>query len=112
MKLRKRTSSRLRHKLILQREVRTPDDIGGYNKTWTNVADIWAEIIPMSGSEKLLGGQIQAQLTHKIHLRYRDGVDASMRLVFENRAFNIRYITNVSENNELLEILAEEGVAN
>lgn len=112
MMYRKRnTTSRLRHKLTLQQEVRTPDDVGGYTRTWSDVADLWAEIMPLTGNERLLGPQLQSEVTHKILLRYRDGITAGMRLVFENRALNIRYVTNVAENNELIELLADEGVA-
>lgn len=112
MSTRKRTTaSRLRHKLTLQQEIRTPDGAGGYTKSWEDVVDLWAEIIPVSGNEQLFGMQLQAKISHKILLRYRTGIDAGMRLVFENRAFNIRYSVNVAENNEILAVFADEGVA-
>lgn len=109
------TSSRLRHRLTLQQEVQTPDNAGGYTRSWQDVAQLWAEIIPTStvsmSKEILFAGQLQAQVTHKILLRYRAGVSAGMRLLFDNRAFNIRYVLNSEEAGETLEILAEEGVA-
>jgi SPP1 family predicted phage head-tail adaptor len=116
---RKNKSSRLRHRLTLQEEVMAPDSQGGYTRGWQNIADVWAEIIPLEnasgtktqGSEQLSAGQIQSRLTHKITLRYRNGVTTAMRLLFENRAFNIRHVANDYERNEQLDILAEEGVA-
>jgi SPP1 family predicted phage head-tail adaptor len=105
------TSSRLRQRLTLQQEVQTPDTAGGYTRGWQDVADLWAEIIPITGREKLFADQLQSQISHKIVLRYRAGVSAGQRLMFETRAFNIRYVFNIGEDNEMLELLAEEGVA-
>lgn len=105
----KNTSSRLRHKVTLQQEVQISDGSGGYAKNWENFADLWAEIMPVRGNEKLFAGKLQSWLTHKIVLRYRTGVSAGQRIMFDNRAFNIRYVNNVQENRDLLELLVEEG---
>lgn len=111
------TSSRLRHRLTLQEEVRTQDTVGGYTRSWRDVAQLWAEVFPVTASqwvgrgESVSAEQIQAVVTHRIVLRYRPGVDSGMRFVFDNRVFNIRSVTNKEEKNEVLEILAEEGVA-
>jgi SPP1 family predicted phage head-tail adaptor len=108
---RKSTASRLRHRLTLQQEVQTPDGAGGSQRTWENVADLWAEIntvIHKFGDEKLVAGQMQSAITHKITLRYRTGITTGMRFVYDERAFNIRNIMNVQENNEILELLVEE----
>lgn len=113
----KNTCSRLRHRLTLQEEVQTPDGFGGYARTWQDVADVWAEIISLAGTIKsagreiLFAGQLQAEVSHRILLRYRDDVAAGMRLVFENRAFNIQSVVNTDEKNETLELLVQEGAA-
>jgi SPP1 family predicted phage head-tail adaptor len=117
----KTTCSRLRHRLTLQQEVQIPDGAGGSSKSWQDVADLWAEIIPIvgadsqlnksSGKELLFAGQMQSEISHRILLRYRDGVTAAMRLVFETRVFNIRYVANVEERRDTMELLVQEGVA-
>lgn len=120
--IKKNTTSRLRHRLTLQAEVQTNDGAGGYSKSWQNIADIWAEIIPVtavssriisaSGKETPFAGQPQAEMSHKILIRYRDDVTPAMRFLFDNRIFNIRHVANVEEKDEILQILAQEGVAN
>jgi len=114
------TVSRLRHRLTLQQEVQTPDGAGGYTRSWQDVAELWGEIIPLTGSgssakgsgkELLFAGQIQTEISHRILLRYRPGVSAAMRLVYENRLFNIRMVANVNEKRDTLELLVQEGVA-
>jgi len=116
----KTTSSRLRHRLTLQQEIETPDGAGGYSRSWQNIADLWAEIVPLvgagssargSGKEAPFAGQLQADISHRILLRYRDGITADMRLLYENRAFNIRSVANLNEDRDTLQLLVQEGVA-
>lgn len=107
---RKNTVSRLRHRLALQQETVTPDGSGGYTQSWQNVADLWAEILPISGKERLFAGQMQAEISHKITIRFRTGIVAGMRLLYDSRAFNIRAILNPKENDEVLELWVDEGV--
>ena len=107
------TASLLRHRLTLQQETQTPDGAGGYTRSWQNVADLWAEIdfVPSRmGSENPFAGQLQSRVTHRITIRYRAVIDASMRFLYDNRIFNIRNIMNSLENNNTLEVLADEGV--
>jgi SPP1 family predicted phage head-tail adaptor len=81
---------------------------------------VWAEIIPLTGSgasakgsgrEISFAGQLQAEISHRILMRYQPGITAAMRIAYENRVFNIRSVVITGENRETLEILAQEGVA-
>ena len=114
-------ASRLRHRVTLQQEVHTSDGAGGTTKTWSNISDLWAEIIPVAGAagsalnklggkEVVLGDQVQAEISHKITLRYRSGVTPDMRLVYESGIFNIRYVAITNEIHQQLELLVQEGV--
>lgn len=107
---RKNTTSRLRHKMSLQDEIKTPDGAGGFTRSWKTVADIWAEITPLSGRETFFASRLQSAVSHKIAIRYRKGISAGQRLVYDNRLFNIRSISNEQANNEVIELLVEEGV--
>lgn len=118
---RRNMCSRLKHRLSLQQEVLTADDAGGFVRGWQEIAQLWADLQPItgggsklntsSGKEVFMAGQVQAQISHRITLRWREGVSPSMRLVFEGRAFNIRYVADIGEANEVLELLVQEGVA-
>ncbi len=116
MRGKKNAATILRHRLTLQQEVQTEDGAGGYVRSWNNLGDIWAEITSVSnrsiyGQEKLYAEQLQSEITHKITIRFRSLISTDMRLLFESRIFNIRSIRNINENNEILELLVEEGVA-
>jgi SPP1 family predicted phage head-tail adaptor len=114
----KDVASKMRHKITLQSQVLTPDTIGGNTVSWSNLTTVWAKLDNLSGSlgrnfnsEKSFAGQLQDKTFYKITIRYVSGIDTKMRILFENKALNIKSVINVDEKNEFLEIFAEEGVA-
>lgn len=101
--------SRLRHRLSLQQEVQTADGAGGYIRTWQTLADLWAEFQAVTGKEILIAGKLQSEVSHKITIRYRTGVTAGMRLVYDSRIFDIKAVVNKQENDEVLELWVSEN---
>jgi SPP1 family predicted phage head-tail adaptor len=101
----------LRRRVTLQQPEDTPDGAGGFARNWADVAEVWADIRPAQGSEKLEGLQLQWQVTHRVTLRYRAGVTTAMRLLESGRAFNIRAVMDRDEGHAVLDVLAEEGAA-
>lgn len=107
-------AARLRQRITFERSVETTDGAGGVSRSFTEVATVWAEIIPQTPSisdEKYLYGQMQSSITHRILLRYRNDITTAMRVRYAGRCFNLRVMINVGEADMLLELLAEEGVA-
>jgi SPP1 family predicted phage head-tail adaptor len=49
-----------------------------------------------------------SKITFKIKIRYIDGVNASMRLVYDSRVFNFIHTKDVMERTKEIEILAWE----
>ena len=104
-------AARMRQRVTIEQPSESSDGAGGAVISWTSVATVWAEVMPLrSGNvEVLFAGQLEARGTHRITIRYRDDVDTSMRVSYAGRVFNIRRIHNVSEANVMLELLVEEG---
>lgn len=96
--------------MTLQDEVRVADGAGGFTRSWKDVAELWAELEPVSGKEKLHAMQMQSTLTHRIYIRYRDFVTASQRLLFDGRYFYIKHVTSFGRSGETLELFAEEHI--
>ncbi len=104
----------LRHHLTIEAERPVADTGGGQGDPWANpltVAAVWGRVEPLSGNERLRALQLEDSVSHRVTIRYRDGVTARMRVVFGNRVFNIRAVINPEERNRFLELLCEEGVA-
>ena len=101
----------LRHQIIVQREINTPDAAGGNSLAWQNVSTIRAYIKPVSGSERLHSQRLEARTSHRIFIRYRTDIRTDDRIVYQNRPMQIRALINLEEMNRWIEIHAEEGVA-
>ncbi len=108
-------ASRLRHRVTLQQPVMVSDTGGGYVKTWEDVEELWAGVEPLNGrditNERFIDQHVQALVTHRVYMRYREGVTSAMRLLHAGRELYIHAVVNVEERGILLEILAEEGGA-
>lgn len=109
--MRKGLTSSLRHKIWVEQAVRTSDGAGGYETIWEKCFSLWAAVTPKSGSERVMQGKNNARYTHIFRVRYHANLREDMRIIFDGRAFNIRSIINKAEDNKVLDIYTEEGVA-
>ena len=101
----------LRKRITIQNETSTPDGAGGFVLAWSDVATVWAEIMPLNGREVFVAQQPEGRVTHRVTLRWFSGVTTDMRVVFNSRVFNIRSVLNTDERNQWLELMVEEGGA-
>lgn len=103
-------AGRLRHRVTLQQLTQVPDGGGGYTEDWTDVATVWAAVEPLRGQERYEAQQVQATLSHRITIRYRAGVEPSMRVVHDGRVFNVLSVIDPQERHRELQLLVEEVV--
>lgn len=74
-------AGRLRHRIEIDSKVSAQDATGDPVPTWVPWATrVPAEIAAFSGREFFGMNQILAQATAKITIRYRPGIDATMRI--------------------------------
>lgn len=102
----------LRHRVTLQRKQVTQDQATGEMVTaWADVAQVWAAILPSSGREFIAAAAAQSEVQGKIVIRFRDDVDASMRIVYRGKYFNILAVLPDAESGrEHLTLMTSEGV--
>lgn len=83
-------AGKLRHQLRIERlddmrdetgTVIQDPETGATSQQWVEVATVWASIEPLSAREFIASAKTQAEIVARIVIRYRDGLDASMRLV-------------------------------
>lgn len=77
------------------------DAHGGQLQTWTELAEIWAQVIPLRGKELFEAAQFQAGAEVKFVIRYRDDFDEKARIVFENRQYDITHIAELGRRRGL-----------
>lgn len=100
----------LRRRVLIQSRQATVDGFGQRSTTWTDVATVFAEIQPLSGRELQLAQAINAEVNHKVTIRYRPGISAAMRVVYQGRRFNIQAVIDVDMRHRTLELSCSEGL--
>lgn len=58
---------------------------GQLAQEWVEVATVWAAIEPLSAREFIQSQATQSQITARVIIRFRDGLNAAMRLVHVRR---------------------------
>lgn len=100
---------KLRHYVDLQSSDDVPNEFGEIEKTWSTFASVWASIEPLSGRELLQYQQLNAELSHRIVIRYNSSITPKCRIVYDARIFDINVIKNPDERNIFLELLCKEA---
>ncbi|MES2625895.1 MAG: phage head closure protein [Pseudomonadota bacterium] len=106
-------SGDLRHKVQIQEPGDPTQDPNTGEQTfeWETVASVWAQIVPMSGREFIAASAEQSEVQGRIVIRYREGVDATMRIVYRNKYYNIKAVLPDAESGkEHLTLMVSEGV--
>jgi SPP1 family predicted phage head-tail adaptor len=105
-------SGKLRHRVALQAPTVSQDpETGEMVNSWSTVANPWADIVPMSGREFLAAAAEQSEVRGRIVIRYRDGVDATMRVVHRGKYYAIHAVLPDMESGvEHLSLMVGEGV--
>lgn len=107
-------AGRLRHRVVIQSPVSTQDqDTGEAIITWSNLDTVWAEIAPISAREFVASDREDSKVTTRITIRYRDDIDASMRLYHASKDFyyNIEGVLSDKESGlEYLTLPCSEGL--
>lgn len=100
----------LRHRVAIERRTDTPTASGGTVPTWSVYRETRAQFDPLTGREYHASDQLRAETTHKITIRYVDGITESMRVrkVRDGRLFAITGVVNVQERSRMLVLLARE----
>lgn len=104
-------ASLLRHRVTIEQPVLVADGQGGYTKSWSTFATVWARMIPASGSENASTGQQVSEINYRVTIRPLAGVTNAMRLNWGGRVFNIRSVMDPDGMEASLVLNVEEGVA-
>lgn len=107
-------ASRLTKRVTFQEENAVPDEAGGYDITWDDVATVWACIEPLKGQKTDERGETYKQELYRfarITIRHRGDIRADMRMSYGGRVFAIIGLIDPDETQERLELLVREGGA-
>lgn len=105
-------AGRLRHRITIQEQQQTQDPVtGGIIVTWVDVATVWGRLEPLSVREFIQSQATQSEITARITIRYRPGLNASMRFVHRGSVYNPAGILPDAESGiEHITIPCSQGV--
>lgn len=104
-------AGRFNRRIVIQQRV---DSINAHREnvyTWATFCEVWAEVLPLRGREFFAASQGQIEATTKFRIRYRAGIDATMRVIYLAEPFDlVAPPIDVKGAHEILELMAKSGV--
>lgn len=99
---------KLRHRIIIQTQRNRPSEYGAVVAEWHDLHTAWAEVKPISGREYFSAQQVQSEVTTQIWIRYRDGIEPTMRVAHKGKLYEIVSVLNYQGLNKALQLMCKE----
>ena len=78
-------------------------------QSWATYSERWASIEELSSREFLSQGQQQTEITHRVRMRYVDGLTQNMRLIWRGRTLEVISLLEHNNRSEH-ELICSESV--
>lgn len=100
--------NRLDRRITIQKQTEEVDVYNERLDVWDDVCTVWAAIEPLRGQEFFAAKAENAEVTTRIRIRYRDGIDRTMRVVYKYTEFEILYIIHPNFDRKELQLMCKE----
>ena len=100
----------MRQRITIETPTETQAADGSITRTWETFITVWASIEPLAGREYFAAAREQADVSHRIRMRYTEGITHKTRVSFESRIFEIESVINTGERNRELILMCREAV--
>lgn len=103
----------MRHLVEIQKSHEYCNSDGSIAATWETLAYVWAEIVPLSGSEDYVAQGLSASVVYRISTRYFKALESivpKMQIVYGDRTFEIVAVRNLDERDRWLVMNCQENV--
>lgn len=98
----------MRHKIIIQQLDSARNEFGEPENIWVDTVIARASINPVSGKDFIAAMKEQAEITHKVTIRYNPLVKSSMRVKFGARLFRILHVIDTWEQHREMVLMCKE----
>lgn len=100
-----------RRRVSLQAPTASKNSYGESVNSWSDVAQRWALIEPLTGRELWQAQQVQADVSHKVTVRNFPGIKSDWRVIYKGRVFNVVFVQNPEERGRIVVLYCQEGPA-
>lgn len=107
------STNELDKRVELQKESFTDDGMGGQSSSWVTQDTVWAHVRSRTGGERLHSDILSAEGGYQVVIRNRSEIDPkeNWRVVWNGRAFNVRFVEDNGPRDLYLVLDCERGVA-
>lgn len=110
-------AGKLRNRLEFCRVVENQDSTGDPVEQLEPLVTLWGSVEPLRGREYFEAQQIQAELTHKLLVRFHpvlrdEPATPKLAVKFGQRLFDVVSVANITARDREIEIMAIERSAN
>src|SRR3954468_16111847 len=95
-------------RFVLELPLETPDGFGGVVRAYVPGPQLWGAIEMVHQNERERAGRPEQAVTHRVRLRWRDGITGAMRLTCGPRRFHIKAASDPDGARRDLVCLVEE----
>lgn len=88
-------------RITIEQNTPTTGASGEQVPSWSTLATVWAQVLPVKAMERWTSQQMQVQIDAKFRIRYRSDVTAQHRIVFEGRTYDIQGVSEVPRRRAL-----------
>lgn len=92
----------LRTEFALEESVTMPDAFGGYTEGWVERATLFAQVEPLAAQSSFGAGQTLETATHRVTVRWREGIRSGMRFRRDQRVLDIVTVHDPDETQRYL----------
>lgn len=92
---------RMDRRITIQRLSGSMDGAGQQSETWTDVATVWAQVIPQRGDERFQARQILGRAVTVFKIRYLSGLLRTDRIVFDGTNYDVHDIRILGRNDKI-----------
>jgi SPP1 family predicted phage head-tail adaptor len=104
-------AGKLRHRVQIVKATGSVDTFGGVPpdlSNWQVLHSAWADIKTLNGRDMLVSDQFMTQVNLQVTIRYFPDVDASCRVWFNKKTFQITAVVNPDQRTKMLVLLCVE----
>ena len=96
--------------ITIQRNEPADNTLGEPEANWVNHLTCFADAQPLRGREFFAAGQTQVQHDVRFVIRWHEGIDETMRVVWNGRPHGINAVIDVGGAQRTLELMCARGV--
>jgi SPP1 family predicted phage head-tail adaptor len=79
----------LKERVVIQASSESRNALGETTLSWSEYTTRWASVEGVSAREFLLNGRQDINITHRVRMRYVDGLNQNMRILWRGKTLEI-----------------------